>query len=187
MKGVVFNLLEVVVTRAHGADTWDDLLDAAGASGAYTSLGNYEDAELESLVACAASTLSLSREDVLRWFGRNAIPVLVELYPEFFKDHRSARPFVSGVNDIIHAEVRKLYAGAACPHFGIRETPDGRLSMNYRSSRRMCALAQGFIEGAADLYCEVVEIEHAACISKGDPCCEFNIRWLQGEDRARAA
>jgi len=186
MKGVVFNLLEVVFTRAHGADAWDDLLYAAKVGGAYTSLGNYDDAELEALVACTASSLSLTREQVLRWFGREAIPVLAELYPDLFR-HASARPFVSGVNDVIHAEVRKLYPGAACPHFGIRETPDGRMAINYHSERRMCALAEGFIQGAADWWCEEVEVEHIACIDRGDRGCEFQLNWVQGAKNADAA
>ena len=54
MKGVVFNLLEEAVTDSFGADTWDDLLDDADLEGAYTSLGNYSDAEIEALVGAAA-------------------------------------------------------------------------------------------------------------------------------------
>ena len=34
MKGIIFILLEKVVTEAHGADTWDALLAKLGASGA---------------------------------------------------------------------------------------------------------------------------------------------------------
>jgi len=41
MKGIVFNLLEEVVTTHHGSDTWDLLLDTARLDGAYTSLGSY--------------------------------------------------------------------------------------------------------------------------------------------------
>ena len=91
-----------------------------------------------------------------------------------------------GVNDIIHAEVRKLYVGAACPHFGIRDDTDGGLVMSYRSARRMCALAHGFIEGAADYYCEQVELTHLSCVERGDHQCEFHIRWtgLNRSDRA---
>jgi len=186
MKGVVFNLLETVVAEAHGADAWDDLLDAAGVGGVYTSLGNYDDEEMEKLVACAAATLELSRDEVLRWFGRQAIPRLAELYPDFFRPHRSARPFVEGVNDVIHAEVRKLYTGAHCPHFGIRQTAGG-VSLGYRSSRRMCALAQGFIEGAAAYYCETIEVEHLSCVEHGDAACEIAIRWVEAAARERTA
>ena len=39
MKGVVFNLLEQLVARDYGEDTWDALLDAGGLDGVYTSLG----------------------------------------------------------------------------------------------------------------------------------------------------
>lgn len=184
MKGIVFNLLERVVTTEHGADVWDDLLDAAGASGAYTSLGNYDDAELEAIAAAAAKALGLERADVLRWFGRRAIPVLAELYPDFFTPHASARPFLNGINDIIHAEVRKLYAGADCPHFGLQDGEDGELMMRYRSSRRMCALAEGFIEGAADWYGETIAISQPVCVAHGDQECHLVIRWTGAQARA---
>ena len=40
---VVFNLLEEIVVREHGEETWDLLLERAGLGGVYTSLGNYPD------------------------------------------------------------------------------------------------------------------------------------------------
>ncbi|GBQ51026.1 heme NO-binding domain-containing protein [Komagataeibacter sucrofermentans] len=53
MKGIVFNILEEVVEKNHGAEAWDTLLEAANVSGAYTSLGSYPDAEMQALVvAC---------------------------------------------------------------------------------------------------------------------------------------
>lgn len=177
MKGVVFNLLEETVVRAFGADTWDALLDRSGASGAYTSLGAYPDSELEALVAAAGAALSLDRDAVLRWFGTQAIPVLAELYPAFFSGAPDARTFVEGVNTIIHTEVRKLYPGAECPHFLIQTEATGDLVMHYLSSRNMCALAQGFVEGAAAWYGEVVEFEHATCTARGDSRCTFRLRW----------
>ena len=187
MKGVVFNLLESAVSAAHGADAWDDLLDAASLSGAYTSLGNYDDAELEALLAAAVGSLGLQRDEVLLWFGRQAMPALASAYPDFFTPHASARPFVAGINDIIHAEVRKLYPGAACPHFGLFETEAGGLIMRYMSPRRMCALAEGFIHGAADWYGETVDISHPRCVSHGDSHCELNVRWLAASEHVHGA
>jgi len=177
MKGVVFNLLEEAVGRAFGPDVWDDLVEASGVSGAYTSLGNYPDEDVEALVAAAMQALSLDRDAVLRWFGTAAIPVLAELYPAFFEGPSSAREFTAGVNHIIHAEVRKLYPDAACPHFRLRDAADGGLTMDYLSARRMCALAQGFIEGAARWYGEDAALQHVACTGRGDPHCTFEIIW----------
>lgn len=183
MKGVVFNLLEETVTRAFGPDTWDALLDASDVSGAYTSLGNYPDSEIEALVAAAGQALSLDRDAVLRWFGTNAMPVLAELYPDFFSGAPDARSFVEGVNTIIHAEVRKLYPGAECPHFRMHDEA-GDLLMDYVSSRNMCALAQGFVEGAAAWYGQPVEFQHTACTAHGDPHCTFKLAWALAEAAA---
>jgi hypothetical protein len=84
MKGVVFNLLEQVVVREYGENVWDDLLDTAGLAGTYTSLGSYPDEEIMSLVAAAAAALKLPPDEVLRWFGRRAMPLLAGHYPVFF-------------------------------------------------------------------------------------------------------
>lgn len=54
MKGIVFNLLAEAVTQRFGDEAWDNLLDAAGLEGAYTSLGSYHDAEMFALVEHAA-------------------------------------------------------------------------------------------------------------------------------------
>lgn len=178
MKGVVFNLLEEVVVRRHGSDVWDDLLDAAGLAGSYTSIGSYADEEMEALVSAAGGALGLSRAEVLRWFGQQAMTVLSERYAPFFQPHNSARPFVLSVNSIIHPEVRKLYAGAGCPHFNFREEgPNGPLLMTYHSPRRLCALAQGFVEGASAHYGETVDFRHLQCMEHGDAACEFKVSW----------
>jgi hypothetical protein len=177
MKGVVFNLLEEVVSRHHGEDLWDCVLETAGLKGAYTSLGSYDDADLEVLVGAASQALDRPPQAVLRWFGQTAMPVLAERYPVFFEPHTSARPFVLSVNSIIHPEVRKLYPGAGCPHFGFSEEPDGGLVMDYRSPRRLCALAQGFVEGASAHYGETVDFQHRRCVHNGDDHCTFRIVW----------
>ena len=176
MKGVVFNLLEEAVTEAFGHDTWDELLDDAGLDGAYTSLGNYADAEIEALVGAAARRLEMEPEAVLRWFGESAMPLLKRRFPTLFDAHPSSRSFILSINSIIHPEVRKLYAGAACPVFHFREDGDGALSMRYHSTRRMFDLAHGFVLGAAALWRETVTVaRHAA----GSPDADLMvIQWV---------
>jgi predicted hydrocarbon binding protein len=175
MKGVVFNLLEEVVIRRHGEDTWDALLEEAGLNGSYTSLGSYPDEHMFKLVGAASKALKTDPGEVLRWFGREAMPVLAERYPAFFKAHTSTRPFILSVNDIIHPEVRKVYPGADVPVFDFRHLEDGALLMGYQSARKLCMLAQGFVEGAAAHYHEPVKFEHVHCMHKGDPKCVFRI------------
>lgn len=175
MKGIVFNLLEQVVTERHGEAAWEALLEETRLSGAYTSLGSYPDDEVFSLVGAASEMLSLPPDEVLRWFGRAAMPLLAERFPAFFAPHRNTLSFVRSVNSIIHPEVRKLYAGAACPHFHFSDAPGGGLRIGYDSTRRLCALAHGFIEGAAPQFGEEAVVDHAACMNRGDPRCELTV------------
>ncbi len=120
---------------------------------------------------------------MLRWFGVNAMPILAVLYPDFFRA-TDARAFIEGINTVIHAEVRKIYPGAACPHFRMQAHPSGDLVMDYLSTRNMCALAQGFVEGAAAWFGETVDFRHAACVKDGAPHCTFHIAWNAAEAQA---
>ncbi|MGQ0810429.1 MAG: heme NO-binding domain-containing protein [Nitrospiraceae bacterium] len=177
MKGIVFNLLEELVRREHGENTWDALLESAGLDGVYTSLGSYADAELMKLVAAASSALHSQPDTILRWFGRKAMPLLAEKYPSFFATQKSARPFLLTLNDIIHPEVRKLYPGAVVPVFDFDTSSPDTLIMGYTSERKLCALAQGFVEGAADHYGEDLSFEQTQCMHRGDEKCVFRMQF----------
>lgn len=188
MKGIVFNLLEEVVRREHGEDAWDALLEATGLTGAYTSLGSYDDEELFRLVAAASSALHLAPDEIVRWFGRGAMPLLAEKYPAFFRPHLNTRSFLLTLNDIIHPEVRKLYPGAGVPVFGFDTSSADGLVMTYRSRRKLCAFAEGLILGAADHFRETVAFDHVQCTKRGDPCCTWSLAFRQAESSgARAA
>ena len=177
MKGIVFNLLEEAVSTEFGDATWDRLLDDAQLDGAYTSLGSYDDAEILRLVAVASKALGIPEEDVLRWFGRRAMPLLAKRYPAFFANHASARGFLLTLNSIIHPEVRKLYPGASPPVFDF-DTGDGDvLVIGYNSARRLCALAEGFMQGAAEHFGEQAEITQSACMHHGAAKCSFHVRF----------
>lgn len=181
MKGVVFNLLEESVRRDYGEDTWDDLLDAAGLDGAYTSLGSYPDADLARLVSAASTALGIPEAEVVRWFGQKALPLMAESYPGFFTPHTSTRSFVLTLNNIIHPEVRKVYPGADVPEFDFDTSSKEVLVMGYRSPRRLCAFARGLIEGAAAHFGEEALIEEPECMHRGSERCVFHIRFRKQE------
>jgi hypothetical protein len=79
------------------------------------------------------------------------------------------------LNDVIHAEVRKLYPGAEVPVFGFelpQVTGSGEsVVIHYRSKRKLCPLAEGFIAGAADHFRQPVSISQQSCMLDGaDEC-----------------
>ncbi len=171
MKGIVFNVVQEVVSSAYGEEVWDSLLDAAGLDGAYTSLGSYPDEDFHLLVAAASAALDTPPADVIRNLGRGALPLLAGRYPSLFAPYMSTRPFLLTLNDIIHPEVRKLYPGADVPEFDFDDSDPDILAIGYYSHRRLCSLAEGFIHGAADHYGEQAMVEQPTCVNAGDDHC----------------
>ncbi|MGZ6752115.1 MAG: heme NO-binding domain-containing protein [Nocardioides sp.] len=110
-----------------------------------------------------------------RHLGRAALAGLAERYPHFFAPHTAVRPFLLTLNDVIHPEVRKLHADAEPPEFWFDDGDGGpsgsTLLVHYRSTRRLCALADGMIQGAARHYGQEAVVEHRACVLEGDDHC----------------
>ena len=175
MKGVVFNLLEDVVTEEAGEAAWEKALSDSGVDGVYTSLGTYSHEELVALGECIAVQQGSNVDETITWFGRKALPKLASAYPELFDPHSSILPFLATLNDIIHPEVRKLYPGADVPVFDYRLVESDRMLMGYRSNRGLCTFGQGLIEGAAKHYSQKVEVAQPTCQKRGDVECVFEV------------
>jgi hypothetical protein len=184
MKGVIFNLVEEVIIGRFGEDTWDTLLDEAGLDGAYTSLGSYPDEQLFALVGAASNQLGVDGDAVVRLLGQEAIPLLADRYPMFFEPHTTTRAFLLTLNDIIHPEVRRLYPGADVPTFGFNDDGADALVITYHSARKLCALAEGFILGAAGHYGEEVAVEQPECMHHGAPECVLRCSISPGSESA---
>lgn len=180
MKGILFNLLEGVVVDEYGIDVWDEMIERSGVAGSYTAVGNYRDDELAALVGglgelCTGARGTVSDPDVLRWFGRTAIAPLAARYPQFFVPHERTLDFVLTLNDVIHAEVLRLHPDAQVPtfHFSRVERGDetSSVTLHYTSERALCALAEGFVSGAAQHFGELCSIRQPTCMLVGQPEC----------------
>ena len=109
---------------------------------------------------------------------------MVKRWPDYFSAHHNTVPFLRSLNSVIHPEVRKLYSGAYCPHFDFTSHQDGSLLIGYRSPRRLCGLAHGFILGAGDHYGETLTVRHLECMRAGDDRCLVAVSTSDGGDDA---
>ncbi len=179
MKGVIFNAVEEAVVTLYSEDVWDDLLDAAGVSGRYTSLGNYDDAELIALVETAVQMTGIDATELVKILGRHSFPHLASRYPDLVEDSDGTHDFLRRVNDIIHPEVLKLHPDATPPQFEFENLDDGALRITYHSARKLGVLAQGLMYGAADRFAEEIEIDVVSGI--GEETTVFDVRILAAE------
>jgi len=159
VKGIIFNVVEEAVTEMYSADVWDDLLNAANLDGSYTAIENYDDAELLALVGAAVEATGIGPAELVPILGRTSFKYLSGRYPEFLEGVDGLFDFLKSVDTIIHPEVMKLHPRATPPRFGCERVSDDRLRVTYKSNRCLGALAVGLVQGAADHFCEPVEIQ----------------------------
>lgn len=167
MKGVVFNAAEEAVIELFDADTWDDLLDAAGVEGVYNSVGSYPDSELVAIVVAASEATGLSVEDVLLAVGRKALQHLAARVPSLVEHCTHPFEFLLLIHDVIHVEVMKLYPDAKPPGFTYEDLPNDGLRLTYNSPRCLDALAEGLIHGVGDRFETELQVTRTETGEKG--------------------
>jgi predicted hydrocarbon binding protein len=172
VTGIIFNLLEEAVTRRFGAGAWAEMLAKVDVGG-YLPFDRYPDDEFFRLLGALPVAPEMEAEERLRWFGRAAVPLLAERYPLIFAPHRSAESFLLTLNAILHPGGKVPADVEAGPlDLEVLEVePPGGLVLGYRSARRLCALAEGFVTGTAEYYGEEVLIQQPRCMHHGEGRC----------------
>lgn len=177
MKGAVFIALNQMIEEQAGMEAWESLLTAVnpGSQGIYTSVEDYPDEELFSLVTGLSQALDTPIEVLVESFGSYLFDVLNNKYPMFSEQQSHFFDFLESIDGVIHKEVRKLYESANLPTLNCKRLDDKHMEMIYHSPRKLCLLAEGLIRGAARYYQVDYQLEHDVCMHKGSDHCRFNI------------
>lgn len=175
MKGVVFNILEDMVTEKGGLLMWQGVLDKVGVEGGYTAVGTYSDDELFKIVGAVVEELGVPAEEVVGAFGVYMFGQLAKRYPVFVENCPDFFSFLESIDSVIHLEVRKLMTETQLPSIKCTRVGNSELLMNYSSPRRLCLLAEGLIYGAAEQYGSSIRIDHPVCMHKGADHCDLRV------------
>ena len=149
MKGVVFTEFLDMVADRFSPDMVEDIIDDAElrSGGAYTAVGTYPHEEMVAMVVALSQRSGVAVPALLKVFGEHLFGRFVQAYPSFFKPGVGAFEFLAGIEDIIHAEVLKLYPDAQLPRFQVEHHDTERLVLIYQSPRHFEDLAEGLIHG----------------------------------------
>lgn len=175
MKGVVFDILRDMVEEQFGLAGWNAVLEKAGSDGLYLSTQTYPDAELLGLVAAASEVTGKPADELVFAFGDFMVNEFYKRFPDFFDNASGLIDFLVTIDRIVHVEVRKLYPDAALPHFTYDNQHRDEVTMNYRSPRKLCRLAEGLIAGSARHFAEQYQLKHDPCMHQGADCCSLHI------------
>ncbi|ACM37223.1 MULTISPECIES: heme NO-binding domain-containing protein [Rhizobium/Agrobacterium group] len=168
MKGMVFTEMLEFVAATWNEDMADDIIEASlltnglASGGAYTSVGTYDHREMMALLAALSQRSGLGVDALMQAFGLHLAGRFAVLFPGFFDRSGGLFGFLASIDAHIHVEVKKLYPDAELPSFEILSQDGTSLSMLYRSGRKMEALAEGLIQGAARHFGSIVKVERSA-------------------------
>ncbi|MDH4262744.1 MAG: heme NO-binding domain-containing protein [Spirochaetia bacterium] len=182
MKGIIFTYLEEFVIKNAGIEAWDTLLETTHLKtedGVFVSPGNYPDEDLFALVAAGSKNLNLPMNDVIYAFGEFVASKYHQDYTDFFKPGMSAKTLLNSVDKIIHVEVKKLYPDVHLPQFQYEDPAPDKLVMKYFSTRKLCVLAKGLINGVGNLYNEKIEISEPLCMHNGADHCRLELTFVK--------
>jgi hypothetical protein len=173
MKGIVFTEFIEMVEQAFSQDTADRMVDECESDlpsgGAYTAVGTYDHREMVCMVVKLAELTGISAPALIKSFGNHLFGRFHDLYPEFFTEVGSAMDFLAGIEDIIHAEVRKLYPDAELPRFDVLRPDNDTLQLTYYSDRHLGDLAEGLIEACIAHYTDPLSLAREDLAEPGQP------------------
>lgn len=160
MKGIVFTEFLELVEKEFGYAVLDRItsLESLQGHGAYTSVGNYPHGDMLEMLKVLSEEVDVPVEDLVRIFGQTLISSFYKWYASYFDNAKNSLEFLSGIETVIHSDVRKLYQDVRLPSFDCEWLDENTLVLEYQSMRPMAALAEGAILGSIAHYGDNVEV-----------------------------
>lgn len=177
MKGLMFNLLEDFISESLGEKQYLKIIENEKLIMSEPQLivgpGSYPDEDFTTILNVAARELQKTEVETIEEFGKFALPHLAERYPHFFNRFSHPRDLLRNVAHIHHVEIKKLYKDAKTPDFTISEPDQTTMVLQYISTRNLCTLVAGLIDGLSEYYETAINHTQHKCILNNDNVCEF--------------
>ncbi len=177
MKGVINKGIQEMVVSRYGGATWEAVKRKAQVEEEMFLLTeDYPDEGTLRLVEAAAEILELPVEGVMVEFGRywftQVAPVL---YPSYLALAGSNPVEMLKNVDRIHRLVTRNIPSASPPSFHVEEREDGMLRLHYFSTRGLCPVVRGLVEGVGRYFGKIMAVTEVECVHRGDHHCIFEV------------
>lgn len=179
MQGIIFNALEEFVLENADMEVWNSVIEDSKVpnEGAYTAGVSYGDEEIVALASTLCEKLGVSLEDGLKLFGQFLFGFLLQRGPIELKSYENTQTLLADLEDVIHKDVKRIHPDAYTPFFEFNPASASEGELIYRSKRKMCAVAEGLIQGAANHFGQQVAMAHTECVHKGNQECKWTLQF----------
>lgn len=175
MLNVYLSGLQGFIVERFGQRVWDEVVpEDLNSRFQYAKPEGCLTGELLSIFGLLADYVGQPSTELIKEFGCYLFPQLLDFMPEARQDDMSFRSFMISVGRVIHKDVQRLYPEVQVPKIDFIQQAN-QLTMFYRSERKLCYLAEGLIEGAADFFHAEIELSHPICMHHGAAYCEIVI------------
>lgn len=174
MHGIVFTSFRHYVASRFGRERAAKLWSGKPP---YLMTAAYPDDEFGRLFEEVREDTGVDARRLMRDFGVFAASrTFAMLYPAYFDEAATTRAFLLGVEERIHVLVRATIPDAAPPHLRVEPLGEDGVRIRYDSTRGLCTLLEGLVEGTAGHYGETAAIAQTECMHDGAPACVFDVR-----------
>ena len=177
MHGSIFLELRKYISTKHGTAAWETVQDKSGLkSREFSPLQEYPDSEAMALIAAAVAMTGTPADAMLQDFGAFIAPDLLAMFWGTIKPGWKTLDVIEHTEQTIHSVVRLKNPGARPPELKVLRISADEVRIDYRSARKMCAVAKGIARGLASYFKETVAVTEAECMHRGAPRCLITIK-----------
>lgn len=180
MHGIILQELQKYVEEKLGNEAWGNLLKESGMPDrVFMPTQAYPDEEVVALVTTASRLTNNPVAAILEDFGKYIVPDLYKLFGMLIRPEWKTLDVVENADRSIHTAVRAKDSNASPPEFNCSRPSPNEVVIDYRSPRKMCAVAVGIAKGLAEHYNEKIEVTHDTCMLEGSPNCTIRFKYVE--------
>lgn len=159
MLGIVFTEFLGQVKNTCSPGMLDHIIEESGVDGDFAELGHYPHQDMAALVLALSQRTGEPAATILERFGKHLFGQLCRRHSWLVACVTDSLDFLQGVEQTIHAEMRKLYPQAELPRIDSDRLSPDTLRLTYGSRRCLAPLALGMIRGCAEYFGESLHVE----------------------------
>lgn len=179
MHGIIHRSLKQYVVDRTSQEGWETVTDVADVeTRLYLPVSQYPDEEVARILVTVSELTGHDEPTIQRDFGRYFAPQLLDTFDALVGRDWDALDAVEALDEI-YPQVIDKEGDPDSVQISTRRSNGDTVVVHYRSTRRLCPMLEGIIEGIAGEYGEKIQIRKETPTREGLRHCELTVRRME--------